>query len=172
MNSLQLYKSKKSFISKLGLLFSEKKIILRNMEQTEILIHYIGIPSVSWIGKRSEFFSKPFRWRLEAWNSIPNHLIEEKNTQNFVISLRTIPQKIEMPRIPFQTISQKRKKTRSKPLRERKNFWKVIQGQRKTLDDLKNFFMEFCSVPFCFKPRNRLFWDTRNSTKGALFSTE
>jgi hypothetical protein len=46
-------------------------------------------------------------------NSIPNH-VEEKNTQNCVISYRTIPQNIKMPGILFRTLTQKRKKTWNK----------------------------------------------------------
>jgi hypothetical protein len=40
---------------RVGLPFSEKKIIPRNTEQTDILIHSIGIPFVSRKGKCSEF---------------------------------------------------------------------------------------------------------------------
>jgi hypothetical protein len=45
----------------------------------------------------------------KAEKSVPNDLIEEKNTLNFVISSQTIPLQIKMFEIPFQTISQKRK---------------------------------------------------------------
>jgi hypothetical protein len=49
--------------SGLGLPFSEKKIIPRNTEQTEILIHSVGIPTVFRNEKRSEFRSEPYRGR-------------------------------------------------------------------------------------------------------------
>ncbi len=56
----------------LGLPVSEKKVIPRNTEQTEILIHSVGDLSVSRNGTRSKFRSEPLRSR--------------KNPRNFIIS--------------------------------------------------------------------------------------
>jgi hypothetical protein len=54
--------------SRLGLPFSEKKIIPRNTEPTEILIHFVGILSVSWNAKRSEFRSESFGRRSKPFH--------------------------------------------------------------------------------------------------------
>jgi hypothetical protein len=87
------------WVLSLGLAFSERKIIPWNTEQTEIFIHSVGIPPVSRNGKRSEFFSEPFRgrqktseFRFEPFcrrekhsklsNFGPNHSSEDKNSRN------------------------------------------------------------------------------------------
>jgi hypothetical protein len=44
----------------LGFPFSEKFFFPRNTEQTEILIHSVGIPPLLRNGKSSEFRSEPF----------------------------------------------------------------------------------------------------------------
>jgi hypothetical protein len=64
------------------------KNIPRNMEQREILTHSVGIPSVPWNGKSSEFR--------------PNHFAEKKHSE-LVNSFRTILRKIKMLGIRFRT---------------------------------------------------------------------
>ncbi len=56
---LSIHKS----VSTLGLPFSEKKFIPCNTEQTEILIHSVGIPPGPRNRKCSEFRSEPFYGR-------------------------------------------------------------------------------------------------------------
>ncbi len=46
-----------------------EKMLPRNTEQTEILIHFVGIPYVSRNGKRSEFRSEPFCGREKPQSS-------------------------------------------------------------------------------------------------------
>jgi hypothetical protein len=61
-------------------IFREKNIS-RNTEQTEILIHSVEIPSVSWNENRSEFRSEPFLKKAnhsELRNFVPNHSVEDK----------------------------------------------------------------------------------------------
>jgi hypothetical protein len=64
-----------SYIEIRVVIFREN-IIPRNTEQTEVLIHSVGIPSVSRKGKHSEFRYEPFRIRekhCEVHNFVPNH---------------------------------------------------------------------------------------------------
>jgi hypothetical protein len=84
-----------------GLQFSEKKIIPQNTEQTEILIHFVGIPSVSQNGNARDSVPSHSAEDKKARNSVPNHFVEDKNTRNFVISLQIIQRRIKL----FQTIS-------------------------------------------------------------------
>jgi hypothetical protein len=71
-----------------------------------------------------EYARKSIANDKKAWNSVPNHFAEEKNTGNFIISFRTILRKVKMLRILFQTISKKRKhlEFRFEPLSKRKKF--------------------------------------------------
>jgi hypothetical protein len=66
-------------------------------------------------------------------NSNPNHFVERKNIQNFVILFRTIPQKIEMLEISFLNhfVEEKKKHLELRnfvpnPSAEDKNAWNSV----------------------------------------------
>jgi hypothetical protein len=103
----------------LGLLFSERKKIPRNAEETEILIHSVRF--FLFRGAERKMHGIPFRTilrKITIWNSVPNHFAKQKNTRYFIISFQTIPRKIKIlgisqirskVRISFRTIRQRKK---------------------------------------------------------------
>ncbi len=104
----------------------------------------------------------------KARNSIPNHFIEEKKTENFKILFRTIPQKIKMLGIPFGR-REKYSEFRSEPWSERKNLWKLVSNHSRTKKNtwmtIKTFFSPNFT-PFRSEPTHM----RRNSAKVAHFS--
>jgi hypothetical protein len=96
------------FKSTVGLSFSDKKIIPRNTEQTELTVFFAGIPSVS-PEKTSKFRSEPFRGRENRSEFRSEFFADEKTPRNSVPNLYG---KRKMLRISFWTPLWKRKTPR------------------------------------------------------------
>jgi hypothetical protein len=118
-------------VGRLGLPFSDKKIIPRNTKQDGTDGSSLGITPVSRKRKTSEFRSEPFLGRENPWNSVPNHF----RMINPGIPFRTIFRR-ENFGIPFQTIFGRKKNSEfhSEPFSEEKtleNLFQTIFGNRK-----------------------------------------
>ena len=71
-----------------------EKIILWNTEQTEILIHSVGIPSFFRNENARNSVLSDSAEDKKARNSVPHHFLEERNTNNFEILFRTIDRNV------------------------------------------------------------------------------
>jgi hypothetical protein len=156
---------------KVGLLFSDKKIILWNSEQDRTDGSSVGIPPVSRMRKTSEYHSEPFLGRekpsefrsepflgREKSNSVPNQFLMRKNSE-----FRYEPFSEEKkPRNSVPSHFRKRKNFRIVPnhFRKRKNL-----GKRRLLLVASLNFISRNSFPFRSELRNGLFRNTRNHTE-------
>ncbi len=89
----------------------------------------------------SKFRSEPFPGRENARNFIPNHFVEEKTTQNFVI-LFSEPFRKRQKSSKFRAATFCRRETHSKfcsePLKRKNKSWKLFpnhKNKEKHLDD-------------------------------------